>query len=250
MLTCLSANTVYAGEQISVDRSLNWSATARQFSNLETNVGESLQFDGASYAVRNNIILPEYGETFTISGNAVSTVTLENTVYAAVENSNTETFVAVKLMIDRQDWYKTPIYIRTGKKLSQKTSKVVVEFNNLITQNVDSPTNKLTLEFAPKETINLQLSHTFGSIQTTESLSCVGPGCLSDYASLINDAFKGDHLYFVTFEQIIQSWRVTDQILAFKESLQPQSYDPGKNPAFEDQIFGVNAPGDPKGQWF
>ena len=164
---------------------------------------------------------------------------------AAVANSNTETFVAVKLMIDRQDWYKTPIYIRTGKKLSQKTSKVVVEFNNLITQNEDSPTNKLTLEFAPNETINLQLSHTFGSIQTTESLSCVGPGCLSDYASLINDAFKGDHLYFVTFEQIIQSWRVTDQILAFKESLEPQSYTPGSDPDFENQIFAHG-----KGEWF
>ncbi len=164
---------------------------------------------------------------------------------AEVANSQTETFVAVKLLIDRQDWFKTPIYIRTGKKLAQKTSKVVIEFSNLTTQNTDSPTNKLILEFAPQETISMQLSHTFGSIQTTESLACVGAGCLYDYASLINDAFIGNHLYFVTFEQIIQSWRVTDQILAFKETIQPQSYAPGTNPHFENQIFGEN-----KGEWF
>lgn len=85
MLTCLSANTVYAGEQISVDRTLNWSATTRQFSNLEANVGESLQFDGAGYTFNNDIILPEYGETFSITGNAVTSVRLENAVFASVE---------------------------------------------------------------------------------------------------------------------------------------------------------------------
>ncbi len=86
MLTCLASNAVYAGEQISVDRTLNWSATLRQFSNLESKAGESVQFDGASYRFVENTILPEYGESFPITGTASVSVRLENAVYEKLEN--------------------------------------------------------------------------------------------------------------------------------------------------------------------
>jgi len=155
-----------------------------------------------------------------------------------VKDSKTETFVAVKLGIDREDWFNTPIYIRTGKKLHKKESKVVIEFTNLTTQNPKAPTNKLTIEFAPNESISMELSHTFGEIKTTENIACAGPGCLGDYASLLNDALSGNHLHFVTFEQIIQSWRVIDQILDFKKDLKPLEYKAGENPSFANQIFG------------
>jgi len=161
-----------------------------------------------------------------------------NSLDSDVKDSKTETYVAVKLGIDREDWFNTPIYIQTGKKLGKKESKVVVEFTNLVTQNPKAPTNKLTLEFAPNESMSMELSHTFGEIKTTESIACTGPGCLGDYASLLNDAFKGNHLHFVTFEQIIQSWRVTDQILEFKKDLKPLEYKAGENPSFANQIFG------------
>lgn len=86
MLTCFAANAVYAGEQISVDRTLNWSGELRQFSNLDTKAGESLQFDGASYRVINNDILPEFGEAFPITGTTNVSVKLENAIYAKVED--------------------------------------------------------------------------------------------------------------------------------------------------------------------
>lgn len=161
-----------------------------------------------------------------------------NNLDPEIKHSKTETYVAVKLGIDREDWFGTPIYIQTGKKLGKKESKVVVEFTNLMTQNPKAPTNKLILEFAPNESLSMELSHTFGEIKTTESIACSGPGCLGDYASLLNDAFKGNHLHFVTFEQIIQSWRVTDQILEFKKDIKPLEYKAGENPSFANEIFG------------
>jgi len=47
------------------------------------------------------------------------------------DNSNTPTFAALKLSIDLTEWYKVPIYIRTGKNLTHKHTYIVVEFKKL-----------------------------------------------------------------------------------------------------------------------
>jgi len=99
MLTCLATNAVYAGEQISVDRTLNWSADLRQFSNLETKVGESVQFEGASYRFIDNTILPEYGESFQITGTSSVTVRLENAVYEKMENISGKLLEGLKIKL-------------------------------------------------------------------------------------------------------------------------------------------------------
>ena len=49
ILTCLYSFEVLAGEQFSVDRSLNWSETPRIFSYDDTKKMGALQFDGASF---------------------------------------------------------------------------------------------------------------------------------------------------------------------------------------------------------
>src|SRR5699024_9906998 len=42
--------------------------------------------------------------------------------------SNTETFVAGRVMIDNYRWAGVPFYIRTGKRMTDKSTKIVVEF--------------------------------------------------------------------------------------------------------------------------
>lgn len=84
MLTCLWMNAVWAGEQFSVDRTLQWSAQPRIFTSetgLSTN---ALQFEGASFQINNTTILPVWQEAFSISGNTVSAIQLDNAVYAPV----------------------------------------------------------------------------------------------------------------------------------------------------------------------
>ena len=102
MLTCLFANAVLAGEQISVDRTLNWSAELRPFSNLDQQYGESLQFEGAGYQFINNIILPEFGESFPVTGTAAITVKLENAVYEPIEIADSKKLAGMRLQLSNQ----------------------------------------------------------------------------------------------------------------------------------------------------
>src|SRR5699024_4234878 len=49
----------------------------------------------------------------------------------SLANSNTETFVAGKVLINNYRWAGVPFYVRTGKRMGEKLTKIVVEFKNL-----------------------------------------------------------------------------------------------------------------------
>jgi glucose-6-phosphate 1-dehydrogenase len=45
-----------------------------------------------------------------------------------VPDSGTETFVALKLLIDNWRWVDVPFYLRTGKRLSKRVTEVAIQF--------------------------------------------------------------------------------------------------------------------------
>ncbi len=141
--------------------------------------------------------------------------------------SKTPTFAALRLFIDRQDWYQVPIYIRTGKMLKKKHTYVVVEFKKQPFQasNTDIQPNRLIIELQPKEKIHLKLytkvggqGGQFHDLTTSESLACFGDDCLPEHARLLLNVFQQDHRHFLSFEEIVASWRFTDKLLKFCES--------------------------------
>src|SRR5699024_12644985 len=77
--------------------------------------------------------------------------------------SNTETYVAGKIMIDNYRWAGVPFYVRTGKRMTQKTTKIVVEFKdipmNLYYKNKGKKhPNLLVINISPTEGITLYLN--------------------------------------------------------------------------------------------
>ncbi|QQR83708.1 hypothetical protein IPJ72_00635 [Candidatus Peregrinibacteria bacterium] len=67
-------------------------------------------------------------------------------------DSNTPTFAALRCYLDLLDWYRVPIYIRTGKRLSHKHTYVTIEFKKSIFQeNTRAQPNRLVLELFPSE---------------------------------------------------------------------------------------------------
>src|SRR5699024_9196534 len=46
-------------------------------------------------------------------------------------DSQTETFVALKTTIDNFRWAGVPFYLRTGKRLPQKYTEIVISFKSL-----------------------------------------------------------------------------------------------------------------------
>ncbi|MBI4232605.1 hypothetical protein HY605_05205, partial [Candidatus Peregrinibacteria bacterium] len=148
------------------------------------------------------------------------------------KNSHTETFVATRLFIDRESWYKTPIYIRTGKKLNEKHTYVVVELTKFGFQPKDEEPNRLIFELQPSERIDIRLVNKHGEtskyeeISTSDSLACEGDDCLSEHGLLLLDVIRKRRLHFLSFQEIISSWQLTDSIIRFvkKNKVKPEIY--------------------------
>ena len=80
----------------------------------------------------------------------------------ANENSNTESFVAIKAEIDNWRWSGVPFYLRTGKRMPAKHSEIVVHFkeqpHNIFKDSYSQlPANKLTIRLQPDEGVELQM---------------------------------------------------------------------------------------------
>lgn len=95
-----------------------------------------------------------------IDGVPVPSYTEEDNV---APDSNTETFVAGKLLIDNFRWAGVPFYIRTGKRMKEKTTKIVVQFKDIPmnlyygNENNMNP-NLLVIHIQPDEGITLYLN--------------------------------------------------------------------------------------------
>jgi glucose-6-phosphate 1-dehydrogenase len=143
------------------------------------------------------------------------------------KGSKSPTFAAIRLFIDQQDWYKVPIYIRTGKMLDKKHTYVVVEFKKHPFQmnNKDIQTNKLILELQPHEKLHLKLytkiggtKNEFHDLTTSESLACYGDDCLPEHSRLLLNVFQNDQSNFLSFEEIIATWKFTDKLLSCSDN--------------------------------
>jgi len=74
--------------------------------------------------------------------------------------SNTETFVAIAAHIDNWRWAGVPFYLRTGKRLAERSTQIVVQFRpvpHLIFSRRGLVANRLTIRLQPEEEISLSL---------------------------------------------------------------------------------------------
>lgn len=135
------------------------------------------------------------------------------------KNSTNETFAAIKLLIDQESWYRVPIYIRTGKMLAKKQTYIVVEFKKFAFQKREESPNLLVIQISPDEKISIQLVNTYRSgashyetVTTSESIACSGDYCLPEHGLLIIDIIRKNKLHFLSFPEIIASWKVTESL--------------------------------------
>lgn len=153
------------------------------------------------------------------------------------KDSNTETFVGLRLFIDRESWYDVPIYLRTGKKTCEKHTFVVIELKKFAFQSEEEEPNRLVIELQPEEKISIKLLNKVGNasdyqeVSTSDTISCSidGEGCLPDHASLILDAIQGNTTNFLSFPEIIATWKVTDKVLdaIVNDKIVPEVYEDG-----------------------
>ena len=82
--------------------------------------------------------------------------------------SKTETFVALCAHVDNWRWAGVPFYLRTGKRLPQRSSEIVIQFRDVphsIFAGNDLLANRLTIRLQPEEEISLLLMNKTPSLE-------------------------------------------------------------------------------------
>lgn len=158
----------------------------------------------------------------TIDGNSVPSYTDEHNV---APDSNTETFVSGKLLIDNFRWAGVPFYIRTGKRMKEKSTKIVVQFKdipmNLYYGNETNVNpNLLVIHIQPDEGITLYLNaKKLGGAAHAQPIKLDYCSNCSDemntpeaYEKLIHDCLLGDATNFAHWDEVALSWNFVDAI--------------------------------------
>jgi glucose-6-phosphate 1-dehydrogenase len=141
-------------------------------------------------------------------------------------NSNTETYVALRTTIDNWRWSGVPMFLQTGKLLSERRTDIEIEFNQpplcLFREFADCPPNpnSLVIRIQPNEGISL-------------SFVCKAPGtgfAVQDvkmdfsygrtfeqrspeaYERLLLDALRGDPSLFTRSDEVEAAWRFISAI--------------------------------------
>ena len=157
--------------------------------------------------------------------------------YVAPE-SRTETFVAMKLFIDNWRWADVPFYLRTGKRLPERSTKIVVQFKRapfvLFRKTaVDKlEPNRLILHLQPDEGISLsfgakipgpivQIGGVDMNFNYTDYFNATPQ---TGYERLLYDCMLGDATLFQRSDMVEAAWHVVAPILDVWEALPPRRF--------------------------
>lgn len=170
-------------------------------------------------------------------------------------NSKTPTYAALKFSIDNWRWKGVPFYLRSGKALKDKISKILVEFKSPPHMLFDMKEgdkfarNVLSLCIQPDEGIHLKFeakipntSQGFRSVDMEFHYHDAFPDePISDaYERLILDAISGDPSLFTRSDEIETAWRLFDPVIAYAESEtspRPATYERGTWGPVESDAF-------------
>ncbi|HLZ23058.1 MAG TPA: glucose-6-phosphate dehydrogenase [Ktedonobacterales bacterium] len=140
--------------------------------------------------------------------------------------SRTETFVALKLLIENWRWAGVPFYLRTGKRLSKRITEVAIQFKRppyLLFRGTGADQmqpNVLSLRIQPNEGISLLFSAKVPGqemqIRTVNMDflygSSFGVEPPEAYERLLLDSMLGDSTLFTRIDETELAWQFVDAV--------------------------------------
>lgn len=163
--------------------------------------------------------------------------------------SGTETFVAGKLLIDNHRWAGVPFYIRTGKRMGIKSTKIVVQFKELpmnlyFDQKRSTHPNLLIIHIQPDEGITFRLNgkklgHSGETVPVQLHYSNNSVGSVNTpeaYERLLYDCMLGDTTNFAHWDELSLSWSFIDVISEYWHKNKPKNF-----PNYESGTMGPKA---------
>ncbi len=152
--------------------------------------------------------------------------------------SNTETFVAMKLFIENWRWADVPFYLRTGKRMPKRVTQIAIQFKRapfllFRDTSVDQLTpNRLVLHLQPDEGISLS----FGAKVPGPAVRIGGVDMNFNYKDYFNaspqtgyerllyDCMLGDATLFQRSDMVEMAWQIVGPVLDVWGALPPRNF--------------------------
>ena len=170
-----------------------------------------------------NVVRAQYDEGF-VEGSQVPGYRSEKGV---APDSDTETYVALRLSVDNWRWAGVPFYVRTGKRLPRRVTEVALQFTRVphlpfaaaLSRGLGP--NALVLRIQPDEGITLR----FGVKVPGQSFEVRSASMEMDYDEefgaepaeayerLLLDAMAGDATLFIRSDEVHEAWRIVEPVL-------------------------------------
>ena len=187
--------------------------------------------------VLTQVVRGQYGEATLANGDTALAYRDEERV---APNSATETFVAMKVMIDSWRWAGVPFYLRTGKRMPGRYTEIVVQFKeapnmmfrDALLRGEQVPPNTLVLRIQPNEGIGMSFNAKVPSpipqispVEMDFSYSdYFGDGPTTGYETLLYECMNGDPTLFKRADVIESSWELVEPILDVWSALPPRNF--------------------------
>ena len=171
----------------------------------------------------------------TVKGERVPAYRAEEGVPA---DSKTETFVALRLMIDNWRWAGMPFYLRTGKRLAVRHTEIAIQFKRApLVLFRDTPinsldANQLIIRIAPDEGISLRFGAKIpgaqmrvGEVEMDFNYSdYFGTTANTGYEVLLYDGIMGDQTLYQRADMVEAGWKVVDPVLDVWKALAARNF--------------------------
>ncbi|MGD0412453.1 MAG: glucose-6-phosphate dehydrogenase [Verrucomicrobiota bacterium] len=141
-------------------------------------------------------------------------------------DSNTDTYVALRVLVDNWRWSGVPFYLRTGKRLPASSSEVRIQFRPTphvlfaaqCGENLDA--NSLTLRLQPNEGINLRFNGKAPGINMEirpvrmqfDYHAEFGAYTPEAYQRLLLEVIANDSTLFIRRDEVETAWGIVDPI--------------------------------------
>jgi glucose-6-phosphate 1-dehydrogenase len=157
-------------------------------------------------------------------------------------DSSTDTFVAVKAEIDNWRWAGVPFYLRTGKRLAERTCEIVIQFKEVPhsifeMQRKKTMANKLTFRLQPDEGVRLQMfEKRVGPKMQVQPMALSlqdgeekGKRVPEAYERLLADALNLNPTLFLREDELMTAWQWVDPIIQnwVQSGQRPDGYSAG-----------------------
>jgi glucose-6-phosphate 1-dehydrogenase len=153
-------------------------------------------------------------------------------------NSQTETYVALRLTVENWRWAGVPFYIRTGKRLASRKTQIAIKFRGSPaalfrgTQVREPAPNWLLIRVQPDEGMSLEFGAKVpGPVLKVGDVRMdfrykdyFGTAPRTGYETLLYDIMMGDATLFQRADNVEAGWSVVQPVLDFWTSNAPQSF--------------------------